>query len=47
NLPAVELGSAQNLKLGQSVIAIGNALGQFQNTISTGIVSGLSRLISA
>jgi len=47
NLPYIELGNSDSLKLGQSVIAIGNALGQFQNTISVGIVSGLSRSIIA
>jgi len=47
NLASIKLGSSQDLKLGQTVIAIGNALGKFQNTISTGIVSGLSRLINA
>jgi serine protease Do len=43
NLPGIELGSARNLRLGQTVIAIGNALGEFQNTVSTGVISGLSR----
>lgn len=47
NLPTVKFGSSKNLKLGQTVIAIGNALGEFQNTVSTGVVSGLSRLITA
>lgn len=47
NLPVVELENSKNLKLGQSVIAIGNALGQFQNSVSTGIISGLSRFITA
>lgn len=47
NLPAVELGDSSNLQLGQTVIAIGTALGEFQNTVSTGVVSGLSRYISA
>ncbi|MCH7883105.1 trypsin-like peptidase domain-containing protein [Patescibacteria group bacterium] len=47
NLPVVELDSTREVKLGQSVIAIGNALGEFQNTVSTGVVSGLSRLITA
>ena len=46
-LPYLNLGNSANLKLGQSVIAIGNALGQFQNTISVGVVSGLSRSITA
>ncbi|MDO8676248.1 MAG: trypsin-like peptidase domain-containing protein [Candidatus Azambacteria bacterium] len=47
NLPYIELGDSTNLELGQTAIAIGNALGQFQNTISSGIISGLSRNISA
>lgn len=47
NLPYVELGESSNLELGQTVVAIGNALGQFQNTVSTGIISGLSRHITA
>lgn len=46
-LPAVALGDATALELGESVIAIGNALGIFKNTVSLGIVSGLSRSISA
>jgi len=47
DLPYVELGESTDLELGQTVVAIGNALGQFQNTISTGVVSGLSRHIMA
>lgn len=47
NLPAVELGESTDLELGQSVVAIGNALGIFKNTVSAGIVSGLSRSIRA
>jgi serine protease Do len=46
-LPCVELGDATKLQLGQSLIAIGNALGIFKNTVSLGIVSGLSRSIMA
>ncbi len=46
-LPIVRLGNAFSLELGASVIAIGNALGLFKNTVSLGIVSGLSRAISA
>jgi serine protease Do len=41
------LGTSDKLHLGQTVIAIGNALGEFQSTVSTGVVSGLSRLITA
>jgi S1-C subfamily serine protease len=47
NLPTVELGDSSGLKVGQSVIAIGNALGEFRNTVSTGVISGLSRSITA
>ena len=43
----IKLGSSKNIRLGTAVIAIGNALGEFQNTVSTGIVSGLSRFLSA
>ena len=46
-LPFLKLGDATHLELGQSLIAIGNALGIFQNTVSLGIVSGLSRSITA
>jgi serine protease Do len=47
NLPTVELGESSELKVGQKVIAIGNALGEFSNTVSTGVISGLSRSIVA
>lgn len=47
NLSFLKLGDATTLELGESVIAIGNALGIFKNTVSLGIVSGLSRSISA
>ncbi len=47
NLPFLKLGDATKLQLGQSLIAIGNALGIFKNTVSLGIVSGLSRSIMA
>ncbi len=47
NLPTVELGESSELKVGQKVIAIGNALGEFSNTVSTGVISGLSRSIIA
>jgi len=46
DLIPVELGDSDNLKVGQKVIAIGNALGRFQNTVTVGVVSGLGRGIS-
>jgi len=46
-LPTVELGDSSKLKVGQTVIAIGNALGEFRNTVSTGVISGLARSITA
>ncbi len=47
DLPTLELGDSDQLKVGQKVIAIGNALGQFDNTVTTGVVSGLGRLVTA
>ncbi len=47
NLPIVKLGDSTKLELGQTVIAIGNALGMFRNSVSKGIISGMSRMISA
>jgi serine protease Do len=47
NFPTVEIGSSANLKLGQTTIAIGNALGEYRNTVSVGVVSGLARTITA
>lgn len=45
--PYLTLGDSDTLQLGQSVIAIGNALGEYRNTVSVGVVSGLSRSITA
>ena len=47
HLSAVSLGDSGKLKLGQRVVAIGNALGEFQNTVTTGVVSGIGRNITA
>jgi S1-C subfamily serine protease len=46
-LPTVTLGDSSGLQLGQTAIAIGNALGQFSNTVSVGVVSGLARTVTA
>jgi len=46
-LKPAELGDSSNLKVGQLVIAIGTPLGEFPNSVTTGIISGLGRGISA
>lgn len=43
----VTLGDSSGIQLGQTAIAVGNALGKFSNTVSVGIISGLQRTISA
>jgi len=45
--PTVKLGDSSKLQIGQTVIAIGNALGEFNNTVSVGVISGLRRSIVA
>lgn len=45
--PVVKLGDSDKLQIGQIVVAIGNALGEFRNTISVGVISGLGRTITA
>jgi len=47
SFPTVKLGDSSKLQTGQTVIAIGYALGEFENTVSTGVVSGLGRNITA
>ncbi len=47
SFPVVKLGDSDKIQIGQTVITIGNALGEFRNTISVGIISGLSRTITA
>lgn len=46
-LPAAELGDSDQLKVGQFVVAIGTALGEFRHTVTTGVISGLGRGITA
>ncbi len=43
----LSFADSSNLELGQHVIAIGNSLGQYQNTVTTGVVSGIGRSITA
>ncbi len=47
NLTPVDMGDSTKLKVGQMAIAIGTALGEFRNTVTTGVVSGLGRGITA
>ncbi len=46
-LPTVTIGSSSDLQIGQLAIAIGDPLGTFENTVTTGVVSGLGRQIQA
>jgi S1-C subfamily serine protease len=46
-LPVAPIGSSDELEVGQLAIAIGNPLGNFENTVTTGVVSGLGRHIQA
>jgi len=43
----LSLGNSSKTKPGQMVVAIGNTLGEFQNTVSVGIVSGINRSVTA
>lgn len=45
--PAVTLGDSGNLQIGQTVIAIGNTLSEFRNTVTKGVVSGINRRVTA
>ncbi len=46
-LPVVELGDSDQLQVGQWVVTIGNALGQYQNTVTAGVISAKRRDIQA
>ncbi len=46
-LPVVQLGDSDALKIGQHVVAIGNALGEFSNSVTTGVISAKERQIQA
>lgn len=47
NLKPADIGESSTLRIGQTVVAIGNSLGEYQNTVTSGIVSGLGRPVSA
>ncbi len=47
NFPTIKIGDSDSILLGQTAIAIGNALGELENTISVGVISGLGRQVSA
>lgn len=47
NFPNIKLGDSSKIQLGEKVVAIGNPLGDFDDTLSAGIISGLSRKINA
>jgi S1-C subfamily serine protease len=44
--PAI-IGDSSSMSIGDSVVAIGNALGEFQNTVTSGIISGFGRQVQA
>jgi serine protease Do len=46
-LPYLDLGNSDKVEVGETVLAVGNALGEFHDTISMGIISGLSRYLTA
>ena len=46
-LPVLTLGDSDAIKVGQTAVAIGNALGKFSNTVTAGIISGIGRGIEA
>ena len=46
-LKAAKLGDSKTISVGQQVVAIGNALGQYQNTVTSGIISGTGRSLTA
>lgn len=46
-LPVAELGDSGALQIGETVIAIGNALSEYRNTVTKGVVSGINRRVVA
>jgi len=46
-LPTLTLSDSDNIQVGQIAVAIGNALGEFRNTVNVGVVSGIGRTVTA
>ncbi len=47
NLPLLQLGDSSSIEIGETVIAIGNSLGEYSNTVTRGVVSGINRVVQA
>ncbi len=47
DLTPAQLGNSSTIRVGQQVVAIGNSLGQYQNTVTSGIISGTGRPVTA
>ncbi|MDZ4221620.1 MAG: trypsin-like peptidase domain-containing protein [Patescibacteria group bacterium] len=47
NLPVLDFGDSDRINIGQTVIAIGNSLGEYSNTVTKGVVSGINRRVVA
>ncbi len=43
----IKLGDSDDMQVGQKVIAIGNALAEYQNTVTTGVISGINRNLTS
>jgi serine protease Do len=47
DFPVVSIGDSDTVRAGQTAVAIGNVLGELQNTVSVGVISGIGRRITA
>lgn len=46
-LQPIEIGDSDHIKIGETVIAIGNTLSEYSNTVTKGVISGINRKVSA